>query len=124
MSRWSRGAGLLAGAAGSRAAYAALRATLLADRGRWVGTNHRGEPVTLLEGPACALAAGAGVAGTPGVPPSVRAATVAAILGAGALGGYDDLAGPATIGTGGHGRARAGTGGRAAPGAENWLLAR
>jgi UDP-GlcNAc:undecaprenyl-phosphate/decaprenyl-phosphate GlcNAc-1-phosphate transferase len=60
---------------------------------RWRRTNHRGEPVTLLEGPALVLGATAGLLAAPGVPPRVRAGAVAAVLGAGALGAYDDLAG-------------------------------
>ncbi|PZR52546.1 hypothetical protein DNL40_11745 [Xylanimonas oleitrophica] len=56
----------------------------------WTRTNHRGEPVSLLEGPAVAagLVAGA-VAGGSG---RGRAAAVVATAGAGALGLVDDLA--------------------------------
>src|SRR4051794_29981247 len=59
----------------------------------WRRGNPRGEPVTLLEGPALVLGATAGLLAAPCVPPRVRAGAVAAVLGAGALGAYDDLAG-------------------------------
>ena len=72
----------------------------------WSRTNHRGEPVTLLEGPAVAAGAIAGVlaqgvlaglasaSGSPGSPGWRRAAAVV-LGGAGAagFGAYDDLAG-------------------------------
>ncbi|WP_241684179.1 hypothetical protein [Actinomadura yumaensis] len=62
----------------------------------WGRTNHRGEPVTLLEGPA--FVAGAAAAGllAPGVPGRARAAALLAGAGSGVLGGYDDLAGSAS----------------------------
>jgi UDP-N-acetylmuramyl pentapeptide phosphotransferase/UDP-N-acetylglucosamine-1-phosphate transferase len=59
----------------------------------WRRTNHRGEPVTLLEGPAFALGAAASVLAAPGLPARHRLAGVLAAVSAGALGGYDDLAG-------------------------------
>jgi UDP-N-acetylmuramyl pentapeptide phosphotransferase/UDP-N-acetylglucosamine-1-phosphate transferase len=62
---------------------------------RWSRTNHRGEPVTLLEGPAYAAAASAAVLAAPGVPGRLRAAGVLAAAGAGAFGVYDDLYGSA-----------------------------
>jgi UDP-GlcNAc:undecaprenyl-phosphate GlcNAc-1-phosphate transferase len=62
---------------------------------RWSRTNHRGEPVTLLEGPAYAAAASAAVLVAPGVPGRLRAAGVLAAAGAGAFGVYDDLYGSA-----------------------------
>ncbi len=84
------------GAAAARGAYAALRRRPPGLPAAWVRTNHRGEQVSLLEGPACALAAAAGVAASPGVPPRLRLAGSLAPLGAGVLGGYDDLAGGGT----------------------------
>jgi UDP-N-acetylmuramyl pentapeptide phosphotransferase/UDP-N-acetylglucosamine-1-phosphate transferase len=62
---------------------------------RWNRFNHRGEPVTLLEGPAYAVSAAAAVLLTPGIPGRTRLAGTAAVLGAGALGAYDDLCGNA-----------------------------
>ena len=56
------GAGLAAGAA--RGAYQLLRRHPPGGAARWARTNHRGEPVTLLEGPA--VAAGAALAGDRG----------------------------------------------------------
>jgi UDP-GlcNAc:undecaprenyl-phosphate/decaprenyl-phosphate GlcNAc-1-phosphate transferase len=86
---------MTAGAAAviARASYAALRRKPPGGPAAWARTNHRGEPVTLLEGPAAALGATVASALTPGLPPRGRAALVAAGAGAAAFGGYDDLAG-------------------------------
>jgi UDP-N-acetylmuramyl pentapeptide phosphotransferase/UDP-N-acetylglucosamine-1-phosphate transferase len=65
------------------------------DEQRWSRTNHRGEPVTLLEGPVYAAAAAAGVLAAPALPGRVRTAGALAALGAGAFGVYDDLYGNA-----------------------------
>jgi UDP-N-acetylmuramyl pentapeptide phosphotransferase/UDP-N-acetylglucosamine-1-phosphate transferase len=59
----------------------------------WNRVNHRGEPVTLLEGPAYAAGAAAALAMVPGVPGPLRAAAVGSAVGAGAFGVYDDLCG-------------------------------
>jgi hypothetical protein len=56
-------------------------------------TNHRGEPVTLLEGPIAVLGALAGVAADTSTPGRVRAAALLAGSVSGAVGAYDDLAG-------------------------------
>jgi hypothetical protein len=77
----------------ARAAYDALRRHPPGDGNSWDRTNHRGEQVTLLEGPAVALAAVAGGLVTPGLCIPVRMALAAAGTGAAAFGGYDDLAG-------------------------------
>ena len=61
--------------------------------GTWTRTNHRGEPVTLVEGPALALAAIAAPALASGLSARLRAALAVAGTGAAAFGGYDDLAG-------------------------------
>ncbi len=82
---------LAAGAA--RGAYAVLRARPPGGTAAWTRTNHRGEPVTLLEGPAAAAGAALAAALTPGLAGRSRAALVTAAAGAGAFGGYDDLAG-------------------------------
>jgi hypothetical protein len=84
-------AALAAGAA--RAGYAALRHLPPGGTATWTRTNHRGEPVSLLEGPAVAAAAVLASALAPGLSPRVRAALAAAGIGAAAFGGYDDLAG-------------------------------
>ncbi|WP_246179071.1 hypothetical protein [Actinomadura decatromicini] len=93
------GAGL--GAVAARAAYTALTRRPpglngLPGEDVWGRTNHRGEPVTLLEGPA--FVAGAAAAGllAPGASGRVRAAALLAGAGSGLLGGYDDLAGSAS----------------------------
>src|SRR6185437_4742727 len=48
---------LLAAASGARLAYAALTRIPPGGQKSWTRTNHRGEPVTLLEGPAASIAA-------------------------------------------------------------------
>ncbi|HEY7361253.1 MAG TPA: hypothetical protein VH642_10600 [Streptosporangiaceae bacterium] len=83
----------VAAAALARAGYAALRRRPPGGAAAWARTNHRGEAVTLLEGPAVALGAALASAFTPGLSPRSRAALVAAGAGAAAFGGYDDLAG-------------------------------
>ena len=82
-----------AAAAMARAGYAALRRRPPGGPAAWTRTNHRGEAVTLLEGPAVALGAALALAFAPGLPPRGRAALVVAGAGAAAFGGYDDLAG-------------------------------
>jgi UDP-GlcNAc:undecaprenyl-phosphate GlcNAc-1-phosphate transferase len=77
----------------ARAAYALLRRRAPGGPGAWARTNHRGEPVTLLEGPAVAVAAVAAAALGPGLPARSRAALAIAGTGAAAFGCYDDLAG-------------------------------
>jgi UDP-N-acetylmuramyl pentapeptide phosphotransferase/UDP-N-acetylglucosamine-1-phosphate transferase len=91
-------AGGVLGAAAARAAYTTLTRRPPGLSGRpgdevWGRTNHRGEPVTLLEGPA--FVAGATAAGllTPGLSGRMRAAALLAGAGSGLLGGYDDLTG-------------------------------
>jgi UDP-GlcNAc:undecaprenyl-phosphate/decaprenyl-phosphate GlcNAc-1-phosphate transferase len=82
-----------AAAGAARAAHAALSRRPPGGRQTWTRTNHRGEPVTLLEGPALAASAAVAAALDPGLPARTRAALVAAAAGAAAFGGYDDLAG-------------------------------
>jgi hypothetical protein len=92
------GGALLTGtlaAATARAAYAAVNARPPGGRQAWARTNHRGEPVTLLEGPAAATAAAAAALVAPGLPARGRAALALAGAGAAAFGGYDDLKGSA-----------------------------
>ncbi|MBE1536524.1 hypothetical protein [Actinomadura algeriensis] len=95
-------AGAALGAVAARAAYTALTRRPPGLNGTpgaqvWGRTNHRGEPVTLLEGPA--FAAGAAVGGllAPGLGAGpggrMRAAALLAGVGSGVLGGYDDLTG-------------------------------
>ena len=88
------GAGLTAGLAAvtARAAYAALNRHPPGGRQTWTRTNHRGEQVTLLEGPAAAAAAAVSLI-APGMPARGRAALAVAGAGAALFGGYDDLRG-------------------------------
>ncbi|MGB6453601.1 MAG: hypothetical protein WBH47_03835, partial [Streptosporangiaceae bacterium] len=83
------------GAAAARIAYGALRARPPAGGPAWTRTNHRGEPVTLLEGPALAIGGIAAAVAGPGSRRN-RLAAVLACAGAAAFGGYDDLAGDRT----------------------------
>ncbi|GGK84301.1 hypothetical protein Sme01_28620 [Sphaerisporangium melleum] len=86
--------GAALGAVAARAAYAAFtRRPPIGDEKTWTRTNHRGEPLTLLEGPAFVAGAGAAAALAPGLPVRARAAALLATAGSGALGAYDDLRG-------------------------------
>jgi UDP-GlcNAc:undecaprenyl-phosphate GlcNAc-1-phosphate transferase len=87
------------GATAARLAFTAARGAVTEGGGAgrdpklWNRVNHRGEPVTLLEGPAYAAGAAAALAVVPGVPSALRTAAVGAAAGAGAFGVYDDLYG-------------------------------
>ncbi|GAA1018332.1 hypothetical protein Aple_101290 [Acrocarpospora pleiomorpha] len=86
--------GAAIGAVAARAAYSAFRRRPpVGEEKTWTRTNHRGEPITLLEGPAYVAATGAAAAVTPGLPLRVRAAALLAGVGSGFLGGYDDIYG-------------------------------
>jgi len=97
-------------AGAARLAYSALNRRPPGGAKTWSRTNHRGEPVTLLEGPAVAAGAIAGVlaqagvramGGSPGQGRTARrgsslradTASIVAAVGAAAFGAYDDLAG-------------------------------
>lgn len=79
-------------AAAARLSYAIAGGWPPGGRAAWTRLNHRGEQVTLLEGPAVAIGATAGALSS-GLDPRQRAALVVAAAGAAVLGGYDDLAG-------------------------------
>ncbi len=81
--------------AGARLAWRALSARPPGGAGRWTRSNHRGEPVSLLEGPALVLGATAAVLVAPGTSTRLRLAGAVALLGAGAVGLADDLSGSA-----------------------------
>jgi UDP-N-acetylmuramyl pentapeptide phosphotransferase/UDP-N-acetylglucosamine-1-phosphate transferase len=89
------------GAFGSVVAAVVLEARPPGGLERWTRKNHAGRPVTLLEGPAYAVAAVAGaLVGGAGAPAAV------ACLGGAAVGALDDLAGDGSSkGLGGHLRA-------------------
>jgi UDP-GlcNAc:undecaprenyl-phosphate/decaprenyl-phosphate GlcNAc-1-phosphate transferase len=109
MSRSSAGRRLLAAggavtaaAGAARLAYSVLNRHAPGGIKTWSRTNHRGEPVTLLEGPAVALGAIAGVLAESGAlaggdTSRWRAGSAIAVAGAGAaaFGAYDDLKGTA-----------------------------
>ncbi|NUW41600.1 hypothetical protein [Nonomuraea rhodomycinica] len=87
-------AGAALGAVAARAAYTLLTRNRPQDPGdRWTRKNHRGEPITLLEGPAFVAGAAAATALAPGLPARARIAALLAGGGSGALGAYDDLYG-------------------------------
>jgi len=87
-----RAALVLAGATAGRVALGAAAALAGSDRGRvWRRTNYAGRQVTLLGGPALAVAATA--TGVLGAPAGLRAATAVAGGVSGLVGGYDDLVG-------------------------------
>ena len=79
-------------AAAARLSYALLRAKPPGGSTTWTRTNHRGEPITLLAGPAATIGAVAGsLAGATGERTAIASAVAG--IGAAAFGGYDDLAG-------------------------------
>jgi UDP-GlcNAc:undecaprenyl-phosphate GlcNAc-1-phosphate transferase len=80
-------------AAGARLTYAVLTRRPPGDAKTWTRINHRGEPLTLLEGPAVAVAAAAAALVVPGLDGATRSALALAGSAAGAVGCYDDLAG-------------------------------
>ena len=84
-----------AAAVAGRATYDAVRMGPSAPR--WQRTNHRGEQVTLAQGPGVALGSLVGVGTVPGLRPSQRAAATVAIGGASALGMLDDLTGATDV---------------------------
>ncbi|MEG3613883.1 hypothetical protein [Isoptericola haloaureus] len=83
-------AGLVA-AATTAVVRRALTAAPPGGPDRWTRTNHRDEPVSMLEGPAAAAGLVAGAAAC-GAAPRTRAALVIATGAAGAFGVVDDLA--------------------------------
>ncbi len=82
----------LVAAAVARLSYAALTARPPGGHKPWDRTNHRGEPITLLEGPAVAIGSIAGAVAAGGGTRD-RIALAVAGAGAAAFGSYDDLAG-------------------------------
>ena len=77
----------------ARAAYGTLRRRPPGGLQLWERTNHGGQRVTLLEGPAAAAAAVTAALAAPGLASRTRAALAVAGAGAAVLGGYDDLRG-------------------------------
>jgi UDP-GlcNAc:undecaprenyl-phosphate/decaprenyl-phosphate GlcNAc-1-phosphate transferase len=81
-----------AGAAAARLAWMQLRRRPPGGTARWERTNHQGELLTLLEGPAFAAGACAALAVAPGIGRRLRTAGLLAVSGAAAFGIVDDLA--------------------------------
>ncbi len=77
----------------ARLGFAALAGRPPGGEKTWTRTNHRGDPVTLLEGPAVAAAAVGATLVLPGMECRDKLALAVAGAGAGAFGCYDDLAG-------------------------------
>ncbi|NUU22359.1 MAG: hypothetical protein HOV68_12730, partial [Streptomycetaceae bacterium] len=69
--------GAVAGTA-SRFAYTLMRRFTPGQAAAWERRNHRGEKVTLVEGPAAAIGTALAAATAPGVPPRYRAAAALA----------------------------------------------
>ena len=86
-------AAIALGAGAARIAYRELTRRQPGGSDTWTRKNHRGEPVTLLEGPALVAGTAGAIALAPGLPPRLRTAAMVAAASAGALGSYDDLAG-------------------------------
>jgi len=88
--RTARSAAIAAAAA--RLSYVVLRARPPGGAQTWDRKNHRGEPITLLEGPAVVIGA---ITGALAADVSTRDRLALAVAGAGAaaFGSYDDLAG-------------------------------
>ncbi|WP_202805874.1 hypothetical protein [Actinopolymorpha alba] len=89
----------VAAAAGlaARTAFRLLRSRPPGGADRWDRTNHRGERVSLLLGPAAVLTQAVTAAAAPGLSRPERLASVVAVAGSGAVGCYDDLAGSTRI---------------------------
>ena len=73
------------------------RISVGASAKRWQRTNHRGETVTLAQGPSVSLGSLVGIATAPGLPVPLRAASTLAVGGASALGMLDDLTGATDV---------------------------
>jgi UDP-N-acetylmuramyl pentapeptide phosphotransferase/UDP-N-acetylglucosamine-1-phosphate transferase len=85
----------LAAIGAARVGYGALTRCPPGEAALWERRNHRGEVLTLLEGPAAAVGTAVAVACAPGVSGRRRAAGVLAAVAGGGIGTYDDLAGSA-----------------------------
>ena len=92
MTRWRPLARLLAAGCAARLGYTALTRAQPGGEKTWTRTNHRGEPVTLLEGPAVTAGAVSAALAVPGLDGRLRLALGLAGAGAGMVGCYDDLA--------------------------------
>jgi len=85
-------AGLTLGASAARGLWTVAVQRPPGGPARWQRVNHRGEPLTLLEGPVMAGALAVGALLTTGMSARVRVAAAVAAAGAGGVGVLDDLA--------------------------------
>jgi hypothetical protein len=109
--------GAAVGAVVARGALERWRSTPPSDA-QWNRTNFSGRTVSLLAGPAFVAGAAAGALAGPGASGRARLATAVAVLGAGAVGHYDDhRAGPGGQAKGLAGHLKALTRGRFTTGA-------
>ena len=104
-----------AAAGAARSLLAALSASPLGHSSSWRRPNHRGQPVSLLEGPAVVLAGALATTTAARLPPRLRLAALAAGVGSAAVGRFDDMYGRGEVrGLRGHvaalGRGRLSTG--------------
>lgn len=83
----------LVGGTAARFGYTLLNRFTPGEAALWERRNHRGEVVTLLEGPAAALGSAVAAATAPGVPARHRAAAAFATAAAAGFGTYDDMLG-------------------------------
>lgn len=83
-------AGLAAGAVSAGVSRLAADAGVRKLTPRWTRTNHAGDPVTLLEGPAAVLGTMVGLLADPTLAGRTRLAIAVAGATAGAVGAYDD----------------------------------
>ncbi|MGL5859461.1 MAG: hypothetical protein ACRC35_13840 [Angustibacter sp.] len=81
-----------AAAAGVRLAATVLAVAPPGGVARWSRINHRGETVTLLEGPAFVVGAAVGLGATSTLTARQRNAALVATVAAGLVGAYDDFA--------------------------------
>lgn len=84
-------AAFVVGGAATLAARSVLDSKLPGGAERWTRTNHQGEPISLLEGPAVTAGVGAATLLAGSASGSQRAAQAIAAVGAGGFGLYDDL---------------------------------
>jgi len=84
--------GVAAAAFATKAVRQTLESTAPGGKEQWIRTNHRGEPISLMEGPAVAVGTAVGALCAGSGSGAERVAQSIASIGAGGFGLYDDLA--------------------------------